>query len=128
MTGIFLHDFSCEEDVFSQFETKDEGREGVRILFATYTYENYSGSAFVLLEKDGKLFEVNGSHCSCYGLEGQWALEEADKDALLHRLRKGDMGGEYEGNWSQALIDLLDPPSPPTVANLIVARRRAIDL
>ena len=42
------------------------------ILFASYGGGSYDGDALVLFEQDGKLFEVHGSHCSCYGLEGQW--------------------------------------------------------
>jgi len=55
------------------------------ILYADYTYESYSGSAFVLYEQDGKLYEVNGSHCSCYGLEGQWEPEETTWAAIAMR-------------------------------------------
>lgn len=71
----------------------------VNILFATYGYENYSGDAFVLFEKDGKLYEVNGGHCSCYGLEGQWDAEETNLDVLKHRLIEGELGkDDYSGN------------------------------
>jgi hypothetical protein len=28
---------------------------------------------------------VNGSHCSCHGLEGQWEPEETSMKALEHR-------------------------------------------
>jgi len=47
------------------------GLEDRDILIAVYTYEDYSGQAFVLYEKGGELFEVHGSHCSCNGLEGE---------------------------------------------------------
>lgn len=67
----------------SDFEINDVGGE---VLFAAYTYEDYEGDAFVLFQNDGKIFEVNGGHCSCYGLEGQWEPEETSKDALLKRL------------------------------------------
>lgn len=64
---------------------KDEYK-GLDMLLASYTYEDYSGSAFVLFKKDGKLWEVNGSHgCSCYGLEGQWEPEECTPESLLVR-------------------------------------------
>ena len=59
-----------------------------KILFASYGYANSSGDAWVLFEKDGKLFEVNGSHCSCYGLEGQFEPEETDLKALELDYRK----------------------------------------
>jgi hypothetical protein len=68
--------------------------QGVEVLLASYGYENYSGDAFVLFQRDGKLFEVNGSHCSCYGLEGQWEPEETSKEALLQRLDAGYFGND----------------------------------
>lgn len=63
-----------------------------QIIVAAYEYEDYSGDAFVLFVRDGKLWEVHGSHCSCYGLEDQWAPEETNIDALKMRLEKGDYG------------------------------------
>lgn len=71
----------------------------INILFASYGYENYSGDAFVLFEQNGKLYEVNGSHCSCYGLEGQWDAEEVVLEELEHRLTEGRLGkDDYAGN------------------------------
>jgi len=56
-----------------------------QIIFAAYEGGSYEGAAIVVYEKDGKLWEVNGSHCSCYGLEGQWAPEETTREALAMR-------------------------------------------
>ena len=44
-------------------------------------------SSFFLLrnKKTNVLYEVHGSHCSCYGFEGQLDLEETCKKALLAR-------------------------------------------
>jgi hypothetical protein len=81
--STFIDIFGAPAHVFKEFQT--EPVEDAEFLFAAYTYEDYSGSAFVLFRKDGKLFEVNGSHCSCYGLEGQWEPEETSKEALLKR-------------------------------------------
>lgn len=68
---------------------RDWGNESVatdaEVLMAEYTYEDYSGSAFVLFERDGKLYENHGGHCSCYGLEGQWSPEETTWAALAMR-------------------------------------------
>lgn len=73
--------------------------EPIHILFASYEDENYSGDAFVLFEENGELFEVNGSHCSCYGLEGQWTPEEVTLTVLEQRLLKGTFGeDDYSGN------------------------------
>lgn len=85
------------------------------ILFASYGQANYSGEAFVLFEKDGNLFEVNGSHCSCYGLEGQWEPEETSLDSLAHRLKEGDFGVNdwSDNNFRFELIKFLGIDEPP---------------
>jgi hypothetical protein len=70
----------------SDFNITDIDLEGIKILLASYVYEEWEGDAFILFRKDGKLFEVNGSHCSCYGLEGQWEPEETSVESLRKRL------------------------------------------
>lgn len=73
--------------------------QGIEVLLASYSYENYGGDAFVLFRKDGKLYEVNGGHCSCYELEGQWSPEETTVEALAHRVESGSLGkGDCDGN------------------------------
>lgn len=83
----------------SKIKTREVLNEwkNIKILFATYTYANYSGDAFVLFEKNGKLYEVNGSHCSCYGLEGQWSPEEVNLKELYNRITGGSFGVGYYG-------------------------------
>jgi hypothetical protein len=73
---------------------------GAEILVHYYSYEDYSGEAFVLFRRDGKLYEVNGSHCSCCGLEGQWGPEETDVKSLLHRVCEGYPGLGSSYRWS----------------------------
>lgn len=73
--------------------------KGKKVLFASYSYQDYSGDAFVLFCENGKLFEVNGSHCSCYGLEGQWTPEEVVLKELENRITVGTFGKDsYCGN------------------------------
>lgn len=55
------------------------------ILFAAYEIDGYDGRATVIFMQDGKLYEVNGSHCSCFGLENQWDPEETTWEVLLKR-------------------------------------------
>ena len=83
---------------------------GAEILLASYGTPDYEGYAFVLFRRDGKLWEVNASHCSCYGLEGQWQPEETTVDALRRRVKEGTLGqGEYEGNpFPAELLQVLD--------------------
>ena len=86
------------EDKKKMKEALEEYKD-INVLFASYSYENYSGDAFVLFEKDGKLYEVNGSHCSCYGLEGQFEPEETSLEYLEKILKEGTFGtNSYSGN------------------------------
>ncbi|MDX0007791.1 hypothetical protein GOB40_13720 [Sinorhizobium meliloti] len=101
--SVYLNDWASDHNyngtglvgLKADFDIKDETLDGAEILLASYTYADYSGEAFVLFRKDGKLFEVNGSHCSCYGLEGQWEPEETSVEALRHRLT-GGLGTDYD--------------------------------
>ena len=46
-----------------------------------------STSFFVFKDKEtGVLYEMHGSHCSCYGFEGQFCLEETTVEALKSRV------------------------------------------
>lgn len=85
----------------------------IEVLLASYSYAEYQGDAFVLFRKDGDLYEVNGGHCSCHGLEGQWEPEKTSIIALLDRIEKGQLGNdEWSGNvfaveLKQVLAELL---------------------
>ncbi|MCY7911158.1 hypothetical protein MOB65_20090 [Bacillus inaquosorum] len=97
---IFLHEWKDQESVLTDFDgeqwndksDKKVSRD-VNILFASYGNEVFwDGAAFVLFEKEGKLYEVSGKHCSCYGLEGQWEPEEVVLKELENRLVNGVLG------------------------------------
>jgi len=60
------------------------------VLFASYGGAMYEGDAVVLFQRDGKLYEVHGGHCSCYGLEDQWTPAEVTWPALAMRRPKPD--------------------------------------
>jgi hypothetical protein len=46
-----------------------------------------SASFFVFKDKEtGMVYEMHGSHCSCYGFEGQFRLEETTIEALKSRV------------------------------------------
>lgn len=112
---MFLGQWDNIEDLINDFEyygDKDYSKyEGIEILLAYYLYEDYSGEAFVLFRKDGVLYEVNGSHCSCYGLEGQWDPEETSVNALKYRYGVNEhFGTEYgRGNtYRKELKEVLD--------------------
>ena len=77
--------FETQADMVRDFELTSEKLEGVEILYACYDGGGYDGEAHVIFRKEGKLYEVNASHCSCCGLEGQWRPEETVVAALLMR-------------------------------------------
>ena len=84
------------------------------VLFASYGGGDYEGDAFVLYRKDDGLYEVDASHCSCYGLEGQWEPEETTVEALAMRERKNDRNEywfflhDHEGEAQEAYWALVD--------------------
>ncbi|MCY9324031.1 hypothetical protein [Bacillus haynesii] len=88
--------------MMADFGITEEDMKGVEVILASYTYEDYEGDAFVLFRKDGKYYEVHGSHCSCYGLEDQWEPEEAVLKELEHRVTEGRFGRNWDGNNSFA--------------------------
>ena len=79
------------EAMKSDFENYDGKsiRDDIEIIVAYYSYEDYSGDALVIYKENGKLYEVTGGHCSCYGLEGQWEPEEINKEYILHKINEG---------------------------------------
>ena len=89
----YLGDWKCREDLENDFKAKI--RDDVNVIVACYDLGHYSGQAIVLYKQNDKLFLVTASHCSCYGLEGQWNggkygfdLEyEIDDDFLRHRVK-----------------------------------------
>lgn len=107
---IFLNDWNVSESYdkcklnlirnfeytfFSEEKINLSKYENINILFASYSCDNYEGDAYVLFEREGQLFEVFGSHCSCYGLEGQFEEEESSLDAIEHRLLNGTFAESY---------------------------------
>lgn len=109
--NVFLGNFGSRQDVVEQFSLGENDLRGYKILFAWYGYGSYDGSAFVLVSRGRKLYEVNGSHCSCYGLEGQWSLEATSVDALMHRIEHGTLGRDSyydDGNFGDRLVEVLN--------------------
>lgn len=81
----YIQNFKSDDDIIENYDAPQDALEGATIHLAWYGYGDYSGASLVVFEKNGKLYEVNGSHCSCFGLEGQWAPEETSWDAIRMR-------------------------------------------
>lgn len=82
MRRIFFGDFANESNVLDTWTGSN--LDGAEVLLAWYGSEGYDGSAFIVYRKDGKLYEANDGHCSCYGLES-WEPEETTAEALAMR-------------------------------------------
>lgn len=104
-TGLYLNDW-CQtkmDGLMGDYSISSKDLEGVNIILADYSYEDYSGNSFVLFEKAGKLYEVNGSHCSCYGLEDQWEPEEVVVKELLNRVQHG----YFHSSHKEEIVEIL---------------------
>lgn len=104
MDKRILNDWSDRADIVASFG-EPGALDGAEVLFASYTYENYSGSATVIFRRDGKLYEAHGSHCSCYGLEDQWSPEETFLEALRKQTHSYE-GAEFTSAWAEMLAEL----------------------
>lgn len=74
------------------------------VLLASYGGGCYDGDAVVSYRNGDKFYVVKGSHCSCYGLEGQWEPEEYTKDLFIAMLEKKiDKSDDYTSypSWSK---------------------------
>jgi hypothetical protein len=100
---MYYGDFSNTEDVCRAF---DIGYVDGVIVFAAYEIDGYEGSADVLYIKDGKIYHVTGSHCSCYGLENQWSPDEMPIEALRHVVENGSYGIMHDHK--EGLLSLLE--------------------
>lgn len=102
MKQLFLEDLKDKteqqvlEHIISNFEIKLEELNGIKLIAGYESVGNYGcdSSNWFLFERDGKLYEVNGSHCSCYGFEGQWKPEETTLEYL-----KSDKCPFYAGGY-----------------------------
>lgn len=117
MSDIYNDEFKSWSDVAEQFspemwsmkpEERDIARaalipEPEEVIFAGYNTPSYEGYALVIYRNGEDYFSVEGSHCSCYGLEGQWKPEQYTKEVLrqvwerkLENLEKRDYNSDYD--------------------------------
>lgn len=88
MKSLYNDSFSSWSDVIEAFAIKDKEPKWV---YAWYDSSGYDGWAKVYYKLGKKYYIVDGSHCSCYGLEGQWdPVEYENKKLFLDCLARGD--------------------------------------
>ncbi|AKH21791.1 hypothetical protein [Sedimenticola thiotaurini] len=79
------------------FKIGDESLSGIELLLASYSRDAFCGEAFVLFRRGMSLYEVNASHDSSDGMDGQWEPEETLLMALEFRLERGRLGLRTDG-------------------------------
>jgi len=82
---IYHGNWTDIEDMCRDFSISKSDLKGFRVMYAVYETPGYEGTAWVLLKKGNEYYEVNASHCSCYGLENQWSPEETTLKTLGQR-------------------------------------------
>lgn len=93
--------------------TKEE-LESVDILWASGELGDYEEWAWFLIrdKKTGELFEVTGSHCSCYGFEDQWTPQSTTVKYLISELFYGaSVSRETFQVWAAATLDAAADPA-----------------
>lgn len=78
--SVYQNHFSSWEDVVLEFtgsRYKDENEKKdllkdypePKVLYANYDNDSYDGEALVIWTRNRRYYLLQGSHCSCYGLE-----------------------------------------------------------
>lgn len=88
---LFLGEFEsltqeeAKSKIVSDFEIQETELKRFKIMIAYQDYADYEGQSFILLKdkETGELFENHGSHCSCYGFEGQFDPKKTEMIYLL---------------------------------------------
>lgn len=104
-TPLFLADVKglteeeIKEGIVISYETSAKNVNKYDIIIAYQSVGDYGcdSSSFFLLrnKKTKKLYENHGSHCSCYGFEGQWKPELTTIE-YLHSDKFGLSCGGYD--------------------------------
>lgn len=79
--------FDDWRDIQRQFDMDDP--EPDEILYASYEHEYYEGWSTVIYRNGDNIYYNYASHCSCYGLEGQWDPEEYSAELFLLAYENG---------------------------------------
>ena len=114
---MYYGNWTCWNDVARDFSIDSNFMGNIFVLFAAYDTPDYEGYATVVFINEGKFHIVEGSHCSCFGLEDQWLPDEMPFEALLRMAKEGfGMLNQYGPEFENALrivrdlgLDEIDP-------------------
>lgn len=102
--SVYIGEFESWGDVVDEFGLDPLTPEPDDV-FAAYEEEGYEGIALVIIRKPGGLFDVvEGSHCSCYGLDGQFdPTVDMPKAAVVEMLKRGNALNDWGDYYTEAL-------------------------
>lgn len=86
--------FSDWADVCSNFSTPLTKEP--TLVYALYVLPSCEGDATVVFKDEDGWKLASGSHCSCFGLEGQWQPEAFDPVAHLEAVKSGKVIARME--------------------------------
>ena len=124
MEKIKKHLYLSDFDGFTEKEVRNhlittysagiEKLNALHILIAYESEDSYDGQSWFLFQKkhSGDLFEMSASHCSCYGFEDQFDLEEITLEFLKSSrfrvpISSYSYGGDSDGNRIRDFIESL---------------------
>ena len=117
MNTLFLEDLKnmteieVKQHIVTEYAVNEKTVDKFDILVAYESVGHWgcdSSSYYLLRNKaDGKLYEVHGSHCSCYGFEGQFEPEETSIEYLKSDRFRFYTGG-YDDNGKENTAMVLD--------------------
>ena len=89
---MYFGNWKNREEMISEFVsyraedgTRKSAFDGAEILIASYVTGSWEGDGYVLMRKEGQLLELEGGHCSCYGMEDVWPPQATTVEALKKR-------------------------------------------
>lgn len=88
--SVYQGYFESWKDVVVNFGGPLGMKEPAKVYLAAYNCENYDGHAEVVWRQGHKYYFLEGSHCSCFGLEETgWDPEEfKTKKIFIEYLKK----------------------------------------
>lgn len=75
--------YTAYGDEQAKANAREANPEPDQVLLASYGGGGYDGDALVAYRQGDKYYTIEGGHCSCYGLEGQWKPEEYDYETFM---------------------------------------------
>lgn len=83
-----------EDRIKSNFEIDD--LDGYELVYSADNSPPYETDFWALLRKDGKLYEIRCSTCSCYGCEGQFDPRETTLEEVKVNMDHDEWSAVYD--------------------------------